>query len=194
VLQQQADHLHVTLRGRPHQGRLSPPALARIDLRAVPEQHLCRIDAPGARYGHQRCLPFRVGGFRVRPGAQQQRECRGVAHFGGGGHRCRAEAVGRARVRAGAQQRTHQFRVAAVRGQVQGGGAVGIGGAGIGAAGKGRDRLLAQALAEQLHDASARHGASAVGHGTAGNRGEPQGDPQRNHAAMMPVGCGLRRG
>ena len=55
----------MTVRGGPHQGGLLPGELARAHVRAVREQQLDGVRAPGARRGHERRLAARQRGVGI---------------------------------------------------------------------------------------------------------------------------------
>ena len=59
----------VALRRRPHQRRLSTPAVAGVERRAVRDQNLGRIDFPGVRAGVERRLAIGAGRVRAHAGA-----------------------------------------------------------------------------------------------------------------------------
>ncbi len=69
-------HLRMRLGHCPHQRRLLPPLLFRIDVRAVREQNFRRFHVPGARHGHQRRFAFGGGGVRIGARVQKLRDHR----------------------------------------------------------------------------------------------------------------------
>ncbi len=57
---QQAHHLGMPARRRPHQGGLAAPPLFGIDGRAILQQDLRGFDVPGSRHGEERGLALRI--------------------------------------------------------------------------------------------------------------------------------------
>ena len=123
------DDRDVSLRTRPHQGRLPVPGLAGVDVGARARQHPHGGGPSGARRQHQRRLAG-VEGLprivRIDAGVQQPRDDRRIAVAGRQGQRRHAVVVGRVDVGPGPDQGRGGLRVVQVGGPVQGGGAVAL--------------------------------------------------------------------
>jgi hypothetical protein len=69
---QELDHVGLTLRGGPHQGRLSAPAFFRIDVGAGIQQPPGRVDMAAAGHCHQRRFAFRILGIGIGTRLEQR--------------------------------------------------------------------------------------------------------------------------
>ena len=130
---QRLHHRGLALGGRPHQRGLSAPLFDRVDLGAVAQQGLGRIDSSGARDDHQRRLTVGVWRLDIRAGLQQRFDHLRASGDRGFRHRRGAVVVPGVHLGAGAQQTRRQIEIVLMDRPMQRGGAVGFGRVHIGA-------------------------------------------------------------
>lgn len=125
MLEQQANHGRLLLRGGPHECGLIAPLLVRVDVGAVTDQQLRGIDIAGPRHNHQRRLAIRIGRLDIGAGRQQCAQQVHIATDGRLRHWCCAIVVARIGFRASRQKRRNKIPLAVMDCPVQGGGAIG---------------------------------------------------------------------
>ena len=119
IFHQHGDRVAVAFTGRPHQGRLLLPALLRVDLGAVRDQQLQRVDSADPRGDHQRGFAFGGRGIDLGAGLEQDFDHARVA--GAAGERERGRTIARHRLGIGAatDQRRRRVDLGALRRPVQ---------------------------------------------------------------------------
>ena len=131
ALEEHARHRRMAARRGPHQRRLAPRRLGRVDLRAAVEERFHRRRVSGVRTAHQRRLAGVQARVGVGPRFEQAQHGRRAAAGAGGPERRGAEVVGRVDVGAGLDEPIDDPGVVAVRRPVEGRGAVPLGGVGV---------------------------------------------------------------
>ena len=99
----------------PHERTRAAQRFFRVDIRAVVNQNLDRIDIPGARRRHHRSAAQRQMLVGIGSGVEQCADDCGISVDARQPQRRRAFAVRHFRIRARANQHVHQFLVAAIR-------------------------------------------------------------------------------
>ncbi len=122
---EQLHHLGLSLSGRPHQSRLTTPALAGVDVRVMCDEKLRGVYVIRAGNSHQRRLSMRIGRLHIGPGLQQQGQNGSVATLGSLRHRRRTVLIGGLDVGARFDQVRNQVCVAVVDRPMQRSGAIG---------------------------------------------------------------------
>jgi hypothetical protein len=119
-----ADHRGVILRRGPHEGGLPAPALHRVRVCAVAEQHPDRLHIAGARSRHQRCLAVGEHGVRVGTSVEQPGDNLRISVFAGECQRRHSIPVCHRRFGAGVDQQVDGRRVVPVNRPVERGCAI----------------------------------------------------------------------